>query len=83
MESFLLVVLFISSVDDNGPLTLKIIRALEGLSKTFPHFFSDIAVTKTKSKGKRGGLFNLESSQTVWRRYILKVLLVALRERQL
>jgi len=45
-------------------------------------FFSDVDVTKTKSKGKRRGVFSLESSQTVWRRYILKVLLVALTERQ-
>lgn len=79
MEFFLLVVLFISSVDNNGPLTLRIIRALDGLST----FFSDVAVIKTKSRGKRGRVFDLERSQTVWRICILKVLLVALRERQL
>lgn len=72
MESFLLV-LFTSSVDNNDSVTLRIIRAFKDIST----FFSDVAVTKTISRGEGEGVFDLESSQTVWRRYILKVLLVA------
>lgn len=73
MESFLLVVLFISFVDDNDSVTLRIIRAFKDIST----FFSDVVITKTATKGEREGVFNPERSQTVWRRCILKVLLVA------